>query len=165
MMNTDQGGLYIISVAARLLEMHPQTLRKYERAGFLTPNRTGGMLRLYSTEDIQRLQLIKHLVDDLGLNLAGVELGLALARILGNLQHTVENTQDPNELKQRVGDGVQQALDVLGMPRSAQPDGTEARRAPRGSRGGGAPRTTVRITRYVEGLRPHHRERERPSEE
>ena len=67
-------GLYIISVAARILEMHPQTLRKYERVGLVTPSRTGGSLRLYSEEDIARLKLIKHLVGDLGLNLAGVQI-------------------------------------------------------------------------------------------
>ena len=55
-------GLYIISVAARLLEMHPQTLRKYERVGLVRPSRTLGMLRLYSQEDIARLRVIKHLV-------------------------------------------------------------------------------------------------------
>ena len=71
-------GVYIISVAARILEMHPQTLRKYERAGLVTPSRTVGMLRLYSEEDIARLKLIKHLVGDLGLNLAGVQLILEL---------------------------------------------------------------------------------------
>ena len=67
-------GVYIISVAARILEMHPQTLRKYERAGLVTPARTVGMLRLYSEEDIARLKLIKHLVGDLGLNVAGVQV-------------------------------------------------------------------------------------------
>jgi len=71
-------GVYIISVAARILEMHPQTLRKYERMGLVFPSRTGGMLRLYSEEDIARLRLIKHLVGDLGLNLAGVQLVLGL---------------------------------------------------------------------------------------
>jgi MerR family transcriptional regulator/heat shock protein HspR len=65
-------------VAARLLEMHPQTLRKYERSGLVRPSRTVGMLRLYSEEDIVRLRLIKHLVGDLGLNLAGVELSLGM---------------------------------------------------------------------------------------
>jgi len=69
-------GVYIISVASRILEMHPQTLRKYERAGFIQPSRTTGMLRLYSELDISRLKLIKHLVADLGLNLAGVQLTL-----------------------------------------------------------------------------------------
>jgi len=71
-------GLYIISVAARLLEMHPQTLRKYERIGLVSPSRTLGMLRLYSEEDIARLRLIKHLVDGLHMNLAGVEFALQL---------------------------------------------------------------------------------------
>lgn len=69
-------GVYIISVAARILEMHPQTLRKYERVGLVRPTRTAGMLRLYSELDIARLRLIKHLVGDLGLNLAGVQLVL-----------------------------------------------------------------------------------------
>ena len=71
-------GLYVISVAARLLAMHPQTLRKYERAGLVSPSRTIGMLRLYSVEDIVRLRLIKHMVEDLRLNLAGVNLALSL---------------------------------------------------------------------------------------
>ena len=70
------GGVYVISVAARILEMHPQTLRKYERVGLVRPTRTAGMLRLYSEIDIARLRLIKHLVGDLGLNLAGVQLVL-----------------------------------------------------------------------------------------
>ena len=71
-------GVYIISVAARILEMHPQTLRKYERAGLVRPSRTGGMLRLYSEEDIARLRLIKLLVGELGLNVAGVQLVIGL---------------------------------------------------------------------------------------
>ena len=74
----DVEGIYVISVAARMLQMHPQTLRKYERAGLVTPIRTVGMLRLYSEEDMARLRLIKHLVGDLGLNLAGVQLVLDL---------------------------------------------------------------------------------------
>jgi MerR family transcriptional regulator/heat shock protein HspR len=65
-------GLYIISVAARILSMHPQTLRKYERVGLVRPSRTIGMLRLYSEEDIIKLRMIKRLVDELRLNLAGV---------------------------------------------------------------------------------------------
>ena len=73
-----QEGVYVISVAARILDMHPQTLRKYERVGLVMPSRTGGMSRLYSDEDIARLQLIKHLVDNLGLNLAGVQVAMKL---------------------------------------------------------------------------------------
>ena len=73
-----QEGVYVISVAARILDMHPQTLRKYERVGLVLPSRTMGMSRLYSDEDIARLQLIKHLVDNLGLNLAGVQVTMQL---------------------------------------------------------------------------------------
>ncbi|MFQ5860681.1 MAG: heat shock protein transcriptional repressor HspR [Dehalococcoidia bacterium] len=75
-------GVYVISVAARLLNMHPQTLRKYERLGLVQPSRTEGMLRLYSEEDIARLRIIKHLVDEVGLNLAGVEMMLEMLRSL-----------------------------------------------------------------------------------
>ena len=74
-------GVYIISVAARILEMHPQTLRKYERLGLINPGRTLGMLRLYSREDIRKVRLIRHL-GNMGLNLAGVEFALAT---VGNL--------------------------------------------------------------------------------
>ena len=73
-----EGGLYIISVAARILSMHPQTLRKYERVGLVRPSRTMGMLRLYSEEDIVKLRMIKRLVEELRLNLAGVEMAIAV---------------------------------------------------------------------------------------
>lgn len=83
-------GLYIISVAAQILEMHPQTLRKYERAGFVEPPRMG-TLRLYSDEDIVRLRLIKHLVDEVGLNLSGVEMALDLVAKLLVLRTKMEH--------------------------------------------------------------------------
>ncbi len=70
-------GIYLISVVADTLDMHPQTLRKYERAGFVIPLRMGA-LRTYSDEDVARLRLIKHFVDDMGLNLAGVQLALKM---------------------------------------------------------------------------------------
>ena len=72
--------VFIISVAARLLEMHPQTLRKYEREGLIAPSRTTGNLRLYSDEDLDRLRQVKFLVNERGLNLAGVQLILELTR-------------------------------------------------------------------------------------
>jgi MerR family transcriptional regulator/heat shock protein HspR len=74
--------VFIISVAARLLEMHPQTLRKYEREGLVEPSRTAGNLRLYSDEDLDRLRQVKYLVGERGLNLAGVQLALELTRAL-----------------------------------------------------------------------------------
>ncbi|MEE2881548.1 MAG: MerR family transcriptional regulator [Chloroflexota bacterium] len=79
-------GVYIISVAARILEMHPQTLRKYERLGLISPERTVGMLRLYSREDIRKIFLIRHLMDNLGLNLAGVEFALNVVDNLSDLE-------------------------------------------------------------------------------
>ena len=79
-------GLYIISVASKMLSMHPQTLRKYERLGLIRPTRTHGMLRLYSDMDIEHLRMIKYLVDGLGLNLAGVETVLYLVRRLNFLK-------------------------------------------------------------------------------
>lgn len=74
--------LLFISVAARLLDMHPQTLRKYERLGLVRPARTIGSMRLYSTEEIERLRLIKRLVEEEGVNLAGVQRLLALAEVV-----------------------------------------------------------------------------------
>ena len=72
--------LYFISMAARLLDMHPQTLRKYERLGLVRPTRTVGSMRVYSREELDRLRLIKHLVDEAGVNLAGVQRLLSIRR-------------------------------------------------------------------------------------
>ena len=69
-----KSGCYVISVAAEMLRVHPQTLRHYERLGLVTPERTNGNIRRYSEEDIARLRRIQQLMDDLGVNLAGVEV-------------------------------------------------------------------------------------------
>ena len=74
--------LYFISVAARMLGMHPQTLRKYERLGLVRPTRTIGSMRLYSRAELERLKLIKRLVDGAGINLAGVQRLLSIAKVL-----------------------------------------------------------------------------------
>jgi MerR family transcriptional regulator/heat shock protein HspR len=81
--------VFIISVAARLVEMHPQTLRKYEREGLIAPSRTHGNLRLYSDQDIERLRQVKYLVETRGLNLAGVQLALELTEQLRSLKSQV----------------------------------------------------------------------------
>ena len=78
--------LFVISVAARLVEMHPQTLRKYEREGLVAPSRTSGNLRLYSDSDIEQLRQVKYLVEQRGLNLAGVQLALELTRQLQGMR-------------------------------------------------------------------------------
>lgn len=105
-------GVYIISVAARILEMHPQTLRKYERIGLVTPSRTIGMLRLYSEEDIARLRLIKHLVGDLGLNLAGVQLALSLFNQL-LMMRTRLSTLEGSALKDFLDERLEEMLELL----------------------------------------------------
>src|SRR5438477_4537478 len=86
--------LYVISVAARLVEMHPTTLRKYERVGFLEPSRTPGRTRLYSHADIRRLRQIKHLVEDREMNLAGVQMALDLTQVLGEMATSVDQAHD-----------------------------------------------------------------------
>jgi MerR family transcriptional regulator/heat shock protein HspR len=87
---TEPLGVYVISVASRLLNMHPQTLRKYERLGLISPSRSSGMLRLYSIYDIARLRMIKHLVENKGLNLAGVEVTLDIVSKLLYLRSNVK---------------------------------------------------------------------------
>lgn len=81
--------LFVISVAARLVEMHPQTLRKYEREGLVAPSRTTGNLRLYSDSDIERLRQVKYLVEERGLNLAGVQLALELTAKLKDVRSRI----------------------------------------------------------------------------
>ena len=105
-------GLYVISVAARLLEMHPHTLRKYERAGLVRPSRTVGMLRLYSEEDIIRLRLIKHLVGDLGLNIAGVELALGMFNQMLKMKSEL-NQSEKNDLKNHIETCLDEMFSVL----------------------------------------------------
>ena len=109
----EMDGLYIISVAARLLEMHPQTLRKYEKVGLVRPSRTMGMLRLYSQQDITRLRLIKHLVDDLGMNLAGVEFVLGLFHRLRDAHKRVEALEEEKSLKELVGQEFDLLLEMM----------------------------------------------------
>lgn len=93
--------LFVISVAARLVEMHPQTLRKYEREGLIAPSRTSGNLRLYSDEDIERLRQVKYLVEQRGLNLAGVQLALELTRGLRALREQAANSEGVADTTER----------------------------------------------------------------
>lgn len=82
----DDEPMYVISVAARLVEMHPQTLRYYERAGLMKPTRSNGRIRLYSQRDVERLRKIARLTSELGVNLAGVEVIIDLTEKLERLQ-------------------------------------------------------------------------------
>ena len=89
-MPTDR--LYFISVAAEMLDMHPQTLRKYERLGLVQPTRTVGSMRLYSREELERLCLIKRLVDELGINLAGVQRLLDIAEVMQRIRPLMDES-------------------------------------------------------------------------
>jgi MerR family transcriptional regulator/heat shock protein HspR len=82
--------LYMISVVSELLNVHPQTLRLYEREGFIRPRRTRGNTRLYSERDVEDVRRVLHLTRDLGVNLAGVEVVLEMRRKMEKLQAEVE---------------------------------------------------------------------------
>ena len=109
-------GLYIISVAARLLHMHPQTLRKYERLGLVRPSRIIGAWRLYSDEDIEKLRLIKHLADEVGLNLAGVEIILRLLEHLIDMRHRIAPTQKAERFQRQIEQELEQLFQNLNLP-------------------------------------------------
>ena len=83
-------GAYMIGVVSSRYGVHPQTLRMYEREGLLTPSRTEGKTRLYSDEDLERLEFILNLTRDLGVNLAGVEVVLTLRERLHQMQQDLE---------------------------------------------------------------------------
>ena len=106
--------LYVISVAARLVEMHPTTLRKYERVGFLEPTRTPGRTRLYSLEDINRLRQIKRLVEEREMNLAGVQMALDLTEVLTELASAIDQAADVASLRRRVQTPLRAAFATLG---------------------------------------------------
>ena len=106
--------LYVISVAARLVELHPTTLRKYERVGFLEPSRTPGRTRLYSHEDIRRLRQIKLLVEEREMNLAGVQMALDLTELLREISDALDQSTDMVTLRSRVQSPLRSAFATLG---------------------------------------------------
>jgi MerR family transcriptional regulator/heat shock protein HspR len=109
---------YMISVAAELVGMHPQTLRIYENKGLVRPQRTPGGTRLYSEVDIERLQIIQRLTTELGLNLAGVELVLRLEDELRKAQVQIERLERRlREDVQRVHKEYRRDLVVYREPR------------------------------------------------
>ncbi|MDR1990218.1 MAG: MerR family transcriptional regulator [Acidobacteriaceae bacterium] len=101
--------LFLISVAARMLDMHPQTLRKYERLGLVRPNRTVGSMRLYSRSELARLKAIKRLVDDTGINLAGVQRLLSVADSIERIRPLMRD----DTLSAREARRLTQELDAL----------------------------------------------------
>src|ERR1700754_5285551 len=81
---------YMISSVAEQYSLHPQTLRLYEREGLLKPSRSDGNTRLYTDEDLERLEVILHLTRDLGVNLAGVEIILNMRQKMGDMQKQIQ---------------------------------------------------------------------------
>jgi MerR family transcriptional regulator/heat shock protein HspR len=100
---------YMISVVAQKYSIHPQTLRLYEREGLLKPSRTDGNTRLYSDEDLQRLETILSLTRDLGVNLAGVEIILNMRQKMDDMQREVNEFMEyvKKELARGLGDWEQ----------------------------------------------------------
>src|SRR5215213_4239939 len=90
---TGEEPCYVISVAAKMLGMHQQTLRYYERVGIIEPSRSRGNIRLYSQADIARLRQVQRLINDLGVNLAGAEVILKMSARLRQLEHELEQTR------------------------------------------------------------------------
>lgn len=101
--------IYTMAVAARLTGMHPQTLRKYERAGLITPARPSGFQRLYSASDVDRLRRIHHMVEQRGVNIAGLELALAMTDRLDAIE------ADASRAEMRAG--IDEAREISGEGR------------------------------------------------
>ncbi len=108
--------LFFISVAARMLGMHPQTLRKYERLGLVQPTRTIGSMRLYSREELERLKLIKQMVDGAGINLAGVQRLLSVAEVLQRVRPLVrDEALATRDARRRLAQELEQLSRMLGL--------------------------------------------------
>ena len=86
--------VYLISVVASMLDIHPQTLRQYEREGLIEPSRTQGRMRLYSQRDIERMKLILRLTRQLGVNLAGVDIVLQLKEQIDEMQAEIDQLRE-----------------------------------------------------------------------
>jgi MerR family transcriptional regulator/heat shock protein HspR len=107
--------LYFISMAARLLDMHPQTLRKYERLGLVRPTRTIGSMRVYSRDELDRLKLIKHLVEDEGVNLAGVQRLLTIAEAVQRLRPLMNGETTGRDARRRLMQEIDRISELVGL--------------------------------------------------
>ena len=107
--------LYLISMAAQLLEMHPQTLRKYERLGLVRPLRTLGSMRVYTQSELDRLRLIKTLVEEAGINLAGVQRLLSIVDVAERLRPLVDEGLGRTDRHRRLVAEIEQLWKLLGI--------------------------------------------------
>ena len=112
----DEHPRYMISVAAELVGMHPQTLRKYERLGLVQPTRTIGSMRLYSRGELERLRVIKRLVDDGGINLAGVQRLLSIAEVVQRIRPLMRDEPlSTRDARRRLTQEFDQLIRMLGI--------------------------------------------------
>ena len=108
--------LFLISMAARMLGMHPQTLRKYERLGLVQPSRTIGSMRLYSRDELDRLKIIKHLVGKGGVNLAGVQRLLSIAEVVERIRPLIrDEALSARDGRRRVVQELDEIARMLGL--------------------------------------------------
>lgn len=105
--------LYFISMAARLLDMHPQTLRKYERLGLVRPTRTVGSMRVYTHDELDRLRLIKYLVEEAGVNLAGVQRLLEIAEAVQRIRPLMKEGRP--EARRRIAHEIERIGEMAGL--------------------------------------------------
>ncbi len=108
---------FLISMAAEALQMHPQTLRKYERLGLVRPRRTGGAMRVYTEQEMARLRFIKMLVDDLGINLAGVQRLLSVADVAHRIRPLVAESRQrsQSDVARRMSAELDELFRTLGL--------------------------------------------------
>jgi MerR family transcriptional regulator/heat shock protein HspR len=125
-MNEREHPRYMISVAAELVGMHPQTLRIYESKGLIRPKRTGGNTRLYSEADLDRLRLIQRLTTELGLNLAGVDRVLFLEDELQRMRARLDRMEA--EMREAISQVHRQYRRDLVLYRDPQTTNSPARR-------------------------------------
>jgi MerR family transcriptional regulator, heat shock protein HspR len=130
--------LIFISVAAEMLGMHPQTLRKYERLGLVRPARTVGSMRLYSRDEIERLRFIKRLVDESGVNLAGVQQLLSVAEAMQRIRPLMRpDALQHDSTRRRLMREMDQLAEMLGLNGGEDPfDAAPALGRPRDLRSG-----------------------------
>ncbi len=102
--------VYLISVVAKVLTIHPQTLRQYEREGLICPSRTDGKMRLYSQRDIDKIKMIQRLTRDLGVNLAGVDIIIRLKEKIQSFEDEIE------ELKSQMAYSNKNSLNTVKNP-------------------------------------------------
>jgi len=102
-------------MAAELLDMHPQTLRKYERLGLVQPTRTMGSMRVYTRDEIERLRLIKHLVDDAGVNLAGVQRLLSIAEAVQRIRPLMLGEGTGRDARRRLLQELDRIGEMVGL--------------------------------------------------